>query len=157
MFDGECLKKLREEKGLTQEQLAKIFNVKDPTITRYEKGQRQPDTETLIKIAKFFNVSVDRLLGNCDDIGPFNEVVSAYSFLQDRYPSLKKDYNKSDAEGKKRFRQKWSKESKVSFIEDINNTEDKWGEVINQAEIYDITPEDLLDYINTVNRVRVKK
>ena len=66
MFSGERLRKLREEKGLSQKDLAKMFNVKDPTINRYEKGHRQPDTETLIKLSDFFECSTDYILGKSD-------------------------------------------------------------------------------------------
>jgi transcriptional regulator with XRE-family HTH domain len=57
------LKKLRDEHNLTQQQMADIFGLQRPTYTRYEKGERQPDFETLIKISDYFNVSVDYLLG----------------------------------------------------------------------------------------------
>lgn len=63
MFNGERLKKLREEKSLTQIELGKVFNISHSTINRYENGLRQPDNETLISMAGFFNVSVDYLLG----------------------------------------------------------------------------------------------
>ena len=52
------LKKLRDEHNLTQQQMADIFGLQRPTYTRYEKGERQPDFETLIKISDYFNVSV---------------------------------------------------------------------------------------------------
>lgn len=66
LFSGERLKKLREEKGLTQIDLGKVFSVSHATINRYEKGQRQPDTETINEFSKFFNVSSDYLLGISD-------------------------------------------------------------------------------------------
>lgn len=59
----DVLKKLREEKGLTQEQLAEKLNVSAGTIGNYEQGQRLPkDDRMWIKIAVFFNVSVDYLM-----------------------------------------------------------------------------------------------
>ncbi|RKD32297.1 helix-turn-helix domain-containing protein [Thermohalobacter berrensis] len=58
------LKLLREEKGLRQEDLAKILNISRQSISNYEKGVRFPNDEELIKkLAKFFNVSIDYLLG----------------------------------------------------------------------------------------------
>lgn len=63
---AEKLKKLRKEKGITQIDLAKILNVANGTIGNWESGNRQPDYITLQKIADYFNVSVDYLLGRAD-------------------------------------------------------------------------------------------
>ncbi|WP_368490226.1 helix-turn-helix domain-containing protein [Clostridium sp. BJN0013] len=64
---GARLKLLRKEKGLTQKELAQKLNMQNTAISKYELNQRKPDTETLLEIANFFNVSVDYLLGNSDD------------------------------------------------------------------------------------------
>ncbi len=58
------LKLLREQKNISQTELAKHLGVVRSTICQYEKGNRIPDTETLIKIADYFNVSIDYLLGH---------------------------------------------------------------------------------------------
>lgn len=60
------LKELREEKGLTQEELALMLGLKRQSISNYENGGRQPDYNTLIKIADFFGVTVDYLIGHSD-------------------------------------------------------------------------------------------
>lgn len=60
------LKELREEKGLTQEELALMLGLKRQSISNYENGGRQPDYNTLIKIADFFGVTVDYLVGHSD-------------------------------------------------------------------------------------------
>ena len=57
------LKELRKSKGLTQDELAKIFKISRSTIGMYENGSREPDYETLELIADFFNVDIDFLLG----------------------------------------------------------------------------------------------
>lgn len=59
----ERLKLLRDELGLTQQQLGEKLNVSDATINRYERGQRNPDPDTLNFFADLFEVSVDYLLG----------------------------------------------------------------------------------------------
>ena len=56
------LKKLREEKAITQEALAKELGVTPSTIAGYETKGKQPDYERLLQIAGFFHVSVDYLL-----------------------------------------------------------------------------------------------
>lgn len=60
---GSRLRNLREDSNLTQTELANIFKVTPPSISQYEKDVRSPDYSLLIKIADFFNVSVDYLLG----------------------------------------------------------------------------------------------
>ncbi|WP_083465531.1 helix-turn-helix domain-containing protein [Thalassobacillus sp. C254] len=60
---GERLRSLRKEKNITQEGLGKIINVTKVSISGYENGNRTPDTDTLQKLADYFDVSVDFLLG----------------------------------------------------------------------------------------------
>ena len=60
---GDRLRFLREEKDISQEELGNIINAAKSTISQYELNKRNPDPDTLIKIADFFNASVDWLLG----------------------------------------------------------------------------------------------
>lgn len=55
--------KLRENKQLKQTEVAKLLNIGAVTYNRYEKGEREPDHNMLVRLATFFNVSVDYLLG----------------------------------------------------------------------------------------------
>lgn len=63
---GERISKLRKEKGMTQEELAKALNITRSALSLYEIGKRDPDTETLKKIAEYFGVSIDYILGRTD-------------------------------------------------------------------------------------------
>lgn len=63
MNTAERLKELRERRGLSQEQLAKIIGVDRTTIVKYETGASRP-TRYLKKIAHYFDVTTDYLLGN---------------------------------------------------------------------------------------------
>ncbi len=60
----ERLKKLRDSKKLTQKELADILNVDRTTYVKWETGSSNPSLDTVIKISKFFNISIDYLLGN---------------------------------------------------------------------------------------------
>lgn len=60
------IRALRKEKNMTQAELAKVLKVSDRTVGFYETGDRDPDTETLKKLADFFAVSVDYLLGRSE-------------------------------------------------------------------------------------------
>lgn len=60
---GEIIKKLREDKEISQRKLADMLGVSPSTIGMYEQGRRSPDNEMLLKLAKIFDVSIDYLLG----------------------------------------------------------------------------------------------
>lgn len=70
---GRCLLKLRKGKGLTQQQLGDIVGVGKVTISRYERHGREADYETLVKLARYFDVSVDYLLGRISTPKPWAE------------------------------------------------------------------------------------
>lgn len=57
------IKELREENNLTQKELASKLGVSNSTVCDWEKGRSQPDLETLKRIACFFEVKTDYLLG----------------------------------------------------------------------------------------------
>ncbi|MGN1193993.1 MAG: helix-turn-helix domain-containing protein [Acutalibacteraceae bacterium] len=61
------LKEIRKSRGITQLKLAMDLNISQNTISRYETGEREADYATLIKIADYFNVSLDYLLERTDD------------------------------------------------------------------------------------------
>ncbi len=58
------LKTLRNNAGLSQQQMADFLQVSKPTYNHYESGRYEPSLATLTKIADFFNVSTDYLLGH---------------------------------------------------------------------------------------------
>lgn len=53
---------LRKKEGLSQEQLAEVIHVSRQTISKWENGVSEPDITSLVKIAQFFNISLDKLL-----------------------------------------------------------------------------------------------
>ena len=67
---GSRIKLLREEKGLKQEELAKILSIAPSTIGMYERDAREPNDEIKIKMAEYFGVSIDFLLGKSDVRNP---------------------------------------------------------------------------------------
>lgn len=62
----ERLKSLRKEAGLTQKEIADHFKTSPQSYAQWEKGLRSPSKESLEKLAQFFNVSTDYLLGNSE-------------------------------------------------------------------------------------------
>ena len=61
------LKELRKDKGISQLKLALDLTTNQNTISRYETGERECDYAMLIKIADYFDVSIDYLLGRTDN------------------------------------------------------------------------------------------
>ena len=61
------LKEIRKQRGITQLKLAMDLNISQNTISRYETGEREADYTTLIRLADYFNVSLDYLLERTDD------------------------------------------------------------------------------------------
>ncbi|MED3025257.1 MULTISPECIES: helix-turn-helix domain-containing protein [Bacillus cereus group] len=63
---GTRLHTLRKERKLRQEDMAKQLGIARTTYAMYEQGNREPDYNTLIKLANFFEVSIDYLLGTTE-------------------------------------------------------------------------------------------
>lgn len=75
-------KQLRLACGLTQAEMAERIDISKSTISMYENGNREPDFETLEKIADFFNVDIDYLLGRTDKTTLLPESAAKY-YLND--------------------------------------------------------------------------
>ncbi|ATW83097.1 helix-turn-helix transcriptional regulator [Weizmannia coagulans] len=110
---GDRLKRLRDKRNLSQQQLADALNINRSTYARYELGQTQPDFETLEKIASFFDVSIDYLIKGedttnnsvksnlpehkNDSLAEINKLIKEYGIEQigffdiDKWKNLSKD------------------------------------------------------------------
>lgn len=73
---GQRLRMLRKEHKVTQAQLASFLNLDASTISKYEKADVTPSTDILLKIAQFFDVPTDFLLGSDTKKSPATEVAS---------------------------------------------------------------------------------
>ncbi len=73
------IKQLRNEKGITQDDLASYLRISRSTVAGYETGKRKPDTDTLQKIVEYFDVSVDYILGLTDERTPADKIKKALS------------------------------------------------------------------------------
>lgn len=58
---------LREDRDLTQREVSRFLNCSQQVYSNYELGQRDIPTDILIKLSRFYNVSVDYILGISDD------------------------------------------------------------------------------------------
>lgn len=71
---GIKIKKLREEKGINQQQLAELLVTTQSNISHYEQGRVEPNLQTIKQLTEIFNVSADFLL----DIETKNNTIERY-------------------------------------------------------------------------------
>ncbi len=93
------IKKLRNEKGLSQERLGKMMDVHYTHISRYERDQSTPSVEALKKLAKIFGVSTDYLLFDDVEKTALGDIHDSDLLLQFQ----KLDQLDDDIRGKTRF------------------------------------------------------
>jgi transcriptional regulator with XRE-family HTH domain len=67
MKHGERIGLLREKHSLTQEDLSNKLGITRASLSHYENNRREPDYNTIVKIANFFKVSTDYLMGRTDE------------------------------------------------------------------------------------------
>lgn len=91
------LKELRQEKGLTQAEVAKSVKTSQRNIGRWENGENEPTASFIAKLAEFFQVSTDYLLGLEDDFGVKVETDEALLYSAEE-KKLIEDYRKLNSD-----------------------------------------------------------
>lgn len=80
---GDRLKELRKSRHLTQREVAERLGIGVSTLGMYEVGKREPDLDTLKALARFYNVTVDYLLGNEDtELSPEEQLLRLGAYLR---------------------------------------------------------------------------
>ncbi len=111
-------KRLRSSSGLTQVEMAEKLGISRSTIGMYETGAREPDFETLEKIADFFNVDTDYLLGRTDQTTVLPETVGHY-YLNDEARELAQ-FMFEHPEYKALFDASWKvKKEDIAFVKEM--------------------------------------
>ena len=90
MFFEERLTGLRESRGLTQDNVADAVNLSRPAYANYENGFRRPPYETLVDLARYFDVTTDYLLGVSENPTPPPEIDPPLRRLIDCYRAADK-------------------------------------------------------------------
>jgi transcriptional regulator with XRE-family HTH domain len=98
---GQRLKKLRQAKNHTQQQIADLLKINRVTYTQYELDKREPDNAILSLLADFFGVSTDYLLGRTDDAQAHKITTMAAHRADDPTSELPEDARKSIEDFKK--------------------------------------------------------
>jgi len=94
IYISENIKKLRKEKGITQETLSEHLGISCQAISKWERGETFPDITMLIPISSYFGVSTDQLLG-VDNVKN-QEKIQQYLDQYDKLSYLGKDKEKCD-------------------------------------------------------------
>lgn len=84
----ERLKNLRTNAGMTQQDVARLLGVERTTYVKYEKGNSDPPTATLVRLADYFSVSVDYLIGH--DVAKPVIAIPSLEFSKDDLELLRK-------------------------------------------------------------------
>lgn len=98
---GKRLKMLREQKGLTQDELGKLLELKQQSIDSYEQGRSYPNVKNVIRIAELFGVTTDYLLG-CEDNSKIENIEKHFTCDE---LELIKQYRKTGEKDKNIIRQ----------------------------------------------------
>lgn len=80
MINLNTLKQLRQEKGVLQKDVASYLGVDRTTYVKYERGDSEPNHDILSKLADYFNVSIDRLLGREESKPTLDEQLDGVEF-----------------------------------------------------------------------------
>jgi HTH-type transcriptional regulator, competence development regulator len=104
---GSNIRKLREKENLSQKDFAKKIGISNVVLSRYEKDERKPDYDMLNKIADYFEVTLDHLLGREekvktkeDSLEEVNKLVKEYGIEQFGFFDIEKwkDLSQEDIE-----------------------------------------------------------
>ncbi len=132
IYLGENIKKLRHEKGITQENLADFLGVTFQSVSRWERGESYPDITVLPEIADFFKVSVDELLGvnKAIDEAEIKRLLKEHDNLTDKELMLKAINNlKKKYPTDFRVQLRWM--SYLIFFDDWDKLEENTPEIMS--------------------------
>jgi len=85
---GEKFKKLREESGLTQGQIAEYLSVNQSYISRYEKNERQLSADLLEKLSNFFGCSIDYFTSDDSPYSPLPFALRATCITSEDFETI---------------------------------------------------------------------
>lgn len=137
LYIGENVKRLRREKGITQETLAEYMHVSTPAVSKWERGETLPDISMVIPLASYFGVSTDEILGL--DMAKNEEKIQRYLDEYHQFGAQGKVHEKFDLMVKayNEFPNDWRivEEYMWQLNYDPNCT-DPWGNEVHKEELY---------------------
>ncbi len=93
------LREILEERNIKQKDVASAIGIYTSTMSQYVTGVREPDIETLIKLADYFGVSVDYLIGHDSPSGDASPAVRNFVYVNDKKYDLNENALKLQING----------------------------------------------------------
>lgn len=137
LYIGENIKRLRRQKGITQETLAEYMHVSIPAVSKWERGETLPDISMVIPLASYFGVSTDEILGL--DMAKNEEKIQRYLDENDRLAAIGKAHERFDLITKaySEFPNDWRiVELYMWRLNYDPNCTDPWGNEVHKEELY---------------------
>ena len=139
LYIGENIKRLRKQKGITQETLAEYMHVSTPAVSKWERNETFPDISMVIPLASYFCVSTDELLGL--DAAKNEEKIQRYLDVYHQFGAQGKVYEKFNLMVKayNEFPNDWRivEEYMWQLNYDPNCTE-PYGNEVHKEELYQL-------------------
>ena len=137
------LRQLRLDKGVSQEELAKWLSVSRTSYTKYETGAYEPSIETLIKLAGYYGVSVDYIIG-------YSDSCITYEHCTDDEQNISALY--------RRYRNKEVIRDMLAEPDTLSNlAEDEQELVVNYRKSVKSSKQSLLDYSGYLVELKNRK
>lgn len=151
---GTVLSKLRNNKGYTQEEVAEALNVKRARYNSWENDIAKPDLDMVKKMAQFFNVTTDYLLGFTDDTS-----YTIQGYVDSHFDQMGSEFEKNkDRENKIDLFEKISQDPCVptelpSLLEDLKTTQDKYSKLVDLKYKHDYVKEAIIKEEQTIYEI----
>lgn len=149
------LKQLRSERNLTQTDLANVLNIAKTTVAAYEQGKSEPSIDTLIKIADYFNVSIDYLSGKSDvkniKYAAINEELGlSDNAIQNLKKCLALNYDSSSFIGNNLFVKLMEAYTEYILLVDLPNPPESYDygyDSFDMSDPFDVLQKNFLDHL----------
>ena len=134
---GDRLKKIREQKGYSQRDIAAILGVSRSAVGNWEQGAREPDRKTIQRLSELYDVTSDYLIGITDD------------------PMTHEEFNRKLEEGKKMF--ELAMEAKPELVEFWKEAKDRQDLQLLMIQAAKMNPDDIRDIIGYLRLLEARK
>ena len=140
MYLAQNLRYLREQKGLSQREFSEIFGLSSSAVTMWEREQRKPDIEMIVRLSEYFDVTLDELV-----LKELKPPLPLYA-LNIKYLRKKKEITQEDMAGFLGFSGKSSlcavETGKIGIsIENLEKLADFFGVTLDQMVKHDLSKE----------------
>ncbi len=136
MYLAQNLRYLREQKGITQNEMANVFGISQSTVGNWEQNHRKPEIEMLVRLAEYFEVTLDNLV--LQELKPNLPLyVSNIKHLRKQYDMTQEDMANLLGKGKKTYQA--IETGKMATMKDLEKIADFFGVTWKQLVKQDLS------------------